>query len=319
VQKPRFYRGVREALFYTKAWLKDALTLSDWIATNAVAADWTLPAQPVNSTWSNLLLSVTQALAVAAAPTNYFDYTPWREVGGYGAGEQRVTTGEWVFVAPGTYTVSTVCGNLATQIVAETNAFPLSVPWTCTNESIAAGATSLEYGWKHVPAVLDQMRVTTEGNQLATRSNTQIGPVTGTNYADLAANWAAASLSLPGNHDYIVTADEWSAWRINSPSNSPIPTLCSRHEHEAALYVRPYAGIGNTFVDFDGLGLVETNWTTFTGGAFAATTNGDLWATLGTNYSLPHDAPGYVADSGVIVDELDRRWLIRWTFDYVTD
>lgn len=77
VQKPRFYRENREALVFTKDWLADSIG-------SFVRADTSRPPL-VYLDWTNLY-------PLAAVPSNFLDYTPYRELNCGGIGYTNAST-----------------------------------------------------------------------------------------------------------------------------------------------------------------------------------------------------------------------------------
>jgi len=140
---------------------------------------------------TNEFLTITGLLENISAPTNYFDYTPYRDLGGWQPGLSNVVDGIWEFPVWTTNTttitnsIMDACGSNYTYTLlgsTNTNGVVISVDFelfsgtnslatytatnstevytnafTCTNDFIASGFTERDYGFKWVPDIMDQL------------------------------------------------------------------------------------------------------------------------------------------------------------------
>jgi len=161
IEKPRYYRGYRDALVYAKAYTSNLLQNgSGSIAPAKYIQPWHLDTNgtldiyyQINTNTTPPLITATGVLQHITRPTNYWTYTPWRNLNEIGVGYGRITTSTWVIVGGEgtiTQTVYDSCGG--TRDISGTNGE--IVVGTCTNLSIQAGYTSLDYGWGGVRAAM---------------------------------------------------------------------------------------------------------------------------------------------------------------------
>jgi hypothetical protein len=143
--KPVFYRSNRENLIARKAWLENNCIYF----VNSTSA---MPASVTNWLVDFPWLTASNLLAMHNLPINYFSYTPWRALAGdTNAGIARVVNGAFTIATRSTNSITitnvvNACGDLVT--VSGTNGQVIS--YTCTNESIQAGFTTADYGWKPI-------------------------------------------------------------------------------------------------------------------------------------------------------------------------
>lgn len=157
IEKPRYYRGYRDALVYIKA--RISAQFGSYVATN-----WTAPATYTNApyvvVWSNDFLT--------GFPSNCLTYTPYRDLH-LSAGSPRVITGTFTWATSSTNvitnTVQDSCGNLVT--ISGTNGQVTT--FVCTNANIEAGYTSGSYGWGPITTLYARMvRTATVGGLYGT-------------------------------------------------------------------------------------------------------------------------------------------------------
>lgn len=190
--KPHWYRSQRTNLLEFKEWIADncgsfvntsiASNPASWLNANVDRIDWT-------GTGDLLPVFAPTSLAVSVgAPTNYFDFTPWRNLNGGGVGVGRLVTNTWVCPA-GTNVIEDYCGNIYTVICSQVS----NVVKVCTNASVEVGRTELDYGWKYIPDLIASLttleQVTLRGADYGQTWIVSAGDIaTGTNLADVCAN-----------------------------------------------------------------------------------------------------------------------------------
>jgi hypothetical protein len=161
IEKPRFYRDNRAALVYSKAYTSNLLQNGDgtinpdkFVQAWALDTNETLDAYyQISTNTTPPLISATGTLYHIERPTNYWAFTPWRNLNEIGIGYGRITTSTWVVAGEGaviTQTVYDSCGGVR-DIVGTNGEI---VVGTCTNLAIQAGYTSLDYGWLGVRKAL---------------------------------------------------------------------------------------------------------------------------------------------------------------------
>lgn len=142
----KFYKSLRDDLVGVKGVVRDGINAGTWVDTNAAITTNGIPIMTVTGITTRLNL-----------PTNYLDWTPYSQFNGVGVGEQRVVTGSWTIVGSGTGTITNsvhdACGN-ATNIIGTNGQV---VTFVCTNDHIAAGFTSLDYGVEGLRGILNAM------------------------------------------------------------------------------------------------------------------------------------------------------------------
>lgn len=144
-QKPKFYRSTQPSLVASKGWIRDNLSRFVTYTTNPIVGT-----NFATYTASNLLTA-------CGLPTNYLSWTPNRGLSGTGQPYYHLTTTTWVIVSStaGITTQSTwdACGN-SVNVVGTNGQIVTSV---CTNQDIAAGYTSLDYGFPGITAIVSRL------------------------------------------------------------------------------------------------------------------------------------------------------------------
>lgn len=153
-----FYRSERANLVDAKEMIKGAIDIGKF----ADRSTWN-----ASSNWHGLasipILTATGALINAGMPTNWFEYTPWRELNGCGIGKGTIVTG-WHTMALGSLATNYLSGvftNTVTdswgvsQAVTGTNGQLVAV--IATNRNVMTGYTHLDYGWRDVTNLIREM------------------------------------------------------------------------------------------------------------------------------------------------------------------
>lgn len=199
LERPRYYRGLRATLVSCKEWIAYAVddqglfvrttalvdgTLDSWFST-AVGGVYPTAA-PV---WA-----MTNLLADAGAPTNWHAHTPWRDLGGYTAGEGHIVTTAYTIAAGAGLTVTNAvidyCGNART--ISGTNG--QVVVLSCTN-IVLDGFTESDYGFRHATAIVARLTVTTHAATLAAKTTMDCGSGCYT-LAEMDAAWSNRTTAL---------------------------------------------------------------------------------------------------------------------------
>lgn len=141
----KFYKSLRSDLVDLKSAIESSLDSGKWVDTNNIT---------INGIG---LLTVTGEVARYNLPSNYLDWTCYSQFNGVGVGEQRVVTGSWTVVGATTGIVTNsvhdACGNATT--ITGTNG--QVVTFVCTNDYIASGYTSLNYGVEGLRSIINDM------------------------------------------------------------------------------------------------------------------------------------------------------------------
>jgi len=101
--------------------------------------------------------TLSNLLVAAGAPTNFFDYTPYRQLEGRGFGIAHTVTG--------TFTIAAAEGATVTNDVVDWGGNSHSITGTnsqvftfiVTNANILDGYSTLDYGWKHMTNIINRL------------------------------------------------------------------------------------------------------------------------------------------------------------------
>lgn len=270
--------------------------------------------------------TVTGLLDHVYAPTNWDQWTPWRQLNGAGEGYEREITNTFYIAVvtnggpPYTNTVWDSWGNEHTisGAAGSTNVI------IATNENILAGFTSLDYGWKYFDEIVNELHLVPETVAFGWTS----GSYTSKNdYSWLAANktnWLAAKTSCEAaspltsataNRLFSYTwgrknaTNRWDAFAEARKNVITISTIATNYDHKACAVVYPqlppesvttntYDSMGTGWA-YDSANIVYTS-AVFSG---AATTS----AVLGSiTFPTPWvDEPATTAARGYLIDSSD--------------
>jgi hypothetical protein len=155
-----FMRSEQENLDSLKTWLKGIVDTGLYADTTALTTNGDWHALP-----SIIVLTDTEALDNAGMPTNWFDYTPTRDLNGCGIGKGMIVTGlhtmitsDTNFLALPVFTNTVVDSWGDSQDVTGTNGQVVDV--VATNTSILTGYTHLDYGWVRVTNLFAELTMT---------------------------------------------------------------------------------------------------------------------------------------------------------------
>ena len=205
---PKFYRDERNNLVGFKHFLKSSYTPGNpyWPdpylttivdyrkATNdSFDTYFSTPDTNGNYPTSFPMLSQTGILSLVGAPTNYFDYTPYRQLNGAGLGIGHIVTSKFTIVTSGTGTVDRNVwdydGNY--HAITGTNGQEFSV--VVTNDNVLEGFTTLDYGWKYFNSFVDHLIWTKRSPGIGEGSFTSLGVTNWYSYWDMFCDtWAEA-------------------------------------------------------------------------------------------------------------------------------
>lgn len=222
-----FYRFERDNLINIKGWLRRIIELDVFVDRGNINAsgNW-------HGAGSIQILNVTNCLNNVGLPTNWFEYTPWRELNGCGVGKGTLITS--------LHTIATSSTNVVTntvwdawgdqQDIVGTNGQVVSV--VATNLNILPGFTHLDYGWAGMTSVVAQIThtkhtVSTQGSSIDWISTTPTNDPPQSLYID--CNWSGygGTIAVPNWSDATnlleVTPQinqEWSTWgkETNGPN-----------------------------------------------------------------------------------------------------
>ena len=100
-------------------------------------------------------LDITNVLNAVGAPSNYFEYTPYRQLGGGGIGYGTLVTQTVTLVSPNTSGVTVVDWGGTEHTVSGTNGQVITL--VSTNTDILDGYTTIDYGWKYFKPIVTNL------------------------------------------------------------------------------------------------------------------------------------------------------------------
>ena len=101
-------------------------------------------------------LTVSNALLHAGAPTNYLEYTPYRQLNGWGYPYGHFVTNTYVLQGDTDPVTNYVFGYLGeTNVLTGTNGQVVTT--ITTNNNIQIGYSELDYGWKYMTNIITQV------------------------------------------------------------------------------------------------------------------------------------------------------------------
>lgn len=160
-----FYRENRAQLIATKAALAA-------VATSFVDMEGTTSRVFVAGFTNGAVPMLDQNIIIGRAhgPSNWWTVTPWSELNGSGVGMGRCVTTRWTIVGSATGIVTNTSFNACNQPVTISGTNGQIVSSICTNADIEEGWTTLDYGWKFMPAVATQMQQTAQSGARETHT-----------------------------------------------------------------------------------------------------------------------------------------------------
>ena len=312
---PRYYRHERTNLVEFKEFLVHII--DDFVDTNLVITNYLnvhgkLPSYD----------TATQLLAWVSAPTNYLEYTPWRQLNGSGIAYGRVVTSSFVLVGTGTVT-NEVYGYYGSGPYSVTGVAGSTASIADTNVDIEVGFTTLDYGWKFMDEICNELVWTTEPADLIDlASSNYYGIGTNTNWT-AAKGSAESAFSWTNNGDKTVqmystgTTDGTNYWVAEIRAKNAEATMTEIYTnipYEAWLFVRANAltepSATYTIFDNNGLNLASNVWSEY------VTTTGTN-VTVGS-LSIPVWCPAPVGPvvtnyrQGFQLDVDDVKWMAKW-------
>lgn len=207
IDHPRFYRNAQENMTNNLG-IKDFIerrllgSAFDFWVDRGEATNDLFDIYYTNGNTDIPYYNPTSILVAVGAPSNWFDYTPSRQLGGRGFGVGHTVTSTWTLSFSGgglsTNTVYDWGGNEWT--ITGTNGFTTNV--VVTNDSIAAGFTTLDYGFKYVDSILNEL--VWSGVSAAIDAENIVSNSYGTNRwnstGDSSNSWAEAETFLSTNY-----------------------------------------------------------------------------------------------------------------------
>ena len=253
--KPRFYRDTRANLVGLKGWIEDnaASFVDKGHATGGTYTNYAVqvPAYQIP------MLTATRAVTNAGAPANWYDWTPYRDLGGWTPGEGHIVTSTFTIAASSGATVTNdvldYCGGSHT--ISGTNGQQFS--FACTNANVAEGYTDRHYTYALLTNVIHQLDWTVRDFDLSV-SNDYVAVVNiHSNRGDATSVWDNSDSVLYTNvaADWTNNVTTWSdgEWNAATPFFYSVFT----DEHPGTFKDRHYAVQRNLF-QF-GLGDCNTN------------------------------------------------------------
>ena len=148
----RFYRLERANLVSLKTWINNECSrFIDLSQANGSGAFEGYTGTIAGSGWGTIPFptwSATSLCINVGLPTNYLNYTPWRDLSGYGVGKENVITTTWDIITADTGAVSFTTldswGNEHTFTATNGQV----VTTNAVNGNIEPGYTHLDYGWR---------------------------------------------------------------------------------------------------------------------------------------------------------------------------
>lgn len=148
--KPRYYRKNRAALVATKDFLEEVYTYF-------IDDGWSAPADfattPEVDVWPYAAYAPT---FLGSNPSNYFYFTPSRELH-LSDGYARVITGLFTIATSSTNTITNTAYNSCGDLVTVVGTNGQQIAFVCTNEVIAPGFTSGDYGWGPITSLFARL------------------------------------------------------------------------------------------------------------------------------------------------------------------
>ena len=292
--------------------------LSSHISTNHFDADGTL-----NEYWSsnvysigNALLTKEEVIETIGCPTNYFEYTPYRNLNGSGYPIGREVTSSFIVTGtnppPGLITndVSDYGGNAHTIIGTNGQVFT----YVSTNTNIEVGFTEQDYGWEYITNAISMLNyrwgytrdlyTPAIGYGLGPNWTSYIGTGDRLSTYDAAIASASADWSGPSTGSWVdiynnniqaycvnsLTVDGWRTYFYAIETTQTVTTASNLyHEAQAYGWGDKMFGSASTVVhDFtnNGTGLMEYQYAMFTNHIYAGTSS-NIVMTLGDADRLP--------------------------------
>jgi len=190
-------------------------------------------------------LTATGLCATVGAPTNWFEYTPFRDLDGVGVGKENVITSRWTIATTSivavTITVTDSWGN--SQTISGTNTEV--VVSTATNGNIEAGFTHLDYGWLHVTSLFSKVV------WFGVRG--QIGLAVNSNWVEYTSNESTTTNTWSDTKTLAENALGATATNSYSPVDDFIIYTEGRLSYQAGIFTHEtrLLGAGDRFVDFN--------------------------------------------------------------------
>jgi hypothetical protein len=243
--------GAEGVVHSGKAFIKDLMSNYNWLDLSYYGTNDNLDAYlaSVGATGlnSNVELTISNMLTNVGAPTNYLEYTPLRQLDGVGYPYGRFVTNTWQMgVNSGTNTRSVTDYTGGVHSVTFTNDVPYTL--VITNDNIQEGFSELDYGWRYMQEVIQQMG---QGIVKGTWEEEGVPNIIRDKYWNLGTNttWASAQL------------DATNAFNVGLPYASLRPIYGTRGEYTNALWpnAQPYAAYIYSIETIPTVNLIETN------------------------------------------------------------
>ena len=319
---PKYYRYERENIVNFKTYITDDMSVGVWINTNFVT----------NGTFIGYLEgagafpthTIEELLNSVSAPSNYFEYTPWRQLNGSGIGYGHIMTSSFTIAASGTNVVTNTvidyCGDAHT--ISGTNDQVTNI--VCTNINVAAGFTQLDYGWKYIDSIINELVWTTIDKDMVASSNKYYGlTFDGTNWIH-AQGLAEAAYSNQATTTTFAQKRSFGSFGAGYFAEIESSTAAATFNeyaytgiaHQAELYTESEnvggAPAGVTEFDANGFNLVLDTWTVFDDIADSYQQKDEI--VIG-NTAFPVWCSEPVTNSfkrGFFLDVDNILWLLKW-------
>jgi len=147
--RPRWYRWERANLVAAKGFLKPRVS-SFVDRRTAVSNQWDNAADIT-------MWTVTGLCAYVSAPTNYFEWTPWRQLNGAGTNLPRVVDCSWTITTTNTSVITQAVIDVwgGSRTISGTNGQVVTLP--ATNVNILSGFGVLDYTWKWYDEIINEL------------------------------------------------------------------------------------------------------------------------------------------------------------------
>jgi len=159
LEKPRLYRGYRDALTYAKSFISQSYYYF-------LDEAWATPANFTSGPYVVLYdYAGYPTNFLSGFPSNYFYFTPWRELHlseGYG----RIITGAFTISTSSTNAITNMAYNSCGDLVTVIGTNGQQITFTCTNAATAEGFTSGDYGWGPITSLFARLRRTSGDGSL---------------------------------------------------------------------------------------------------------------------------------------------------------
>ena len=323
--KPTFYRDTRANLIAWKAAVSNSLQL---FVNRAI----------MDSGVTNIpRLTATGLLASIYAPSNYFSYTPVRNLGGGQPPYYSTITGTWTISCGSTGTCTNTvyypCGGAPTNIIGTNRQ---RIAFTCHYTNIADGFTDGDYGYKFATQIISKLAWITNRANLAPQNTSTVWALNRQTdfmfYPDYASAIAGSDdlgftqvVNLATARKYITMSTNgssgWAAYKGVEWGHSAVANLSTNLAKSVEWWIKWYPlrtpdDMGDS-IDFTNVVLISSETLSAPSMVSTSAYYGDTSLTLPSNWPAETDV---IARTNVTIGYWNKQIppvpLIRYDFDY---